>query len=379
MDEAKIYRFLIAMILTTACLIVGISAYIVVELPKNAEISFGPASKKLGFIQKTRLSARLLLKADNLTAPAKPNGSPYLFKISRGESVPTVARRLQQVGLISDASVLQDYLVYSGIDTTLQAGEFELNPNMNPMEIAWALQDATPSEISFSILPGWRLEEIAAGIPTSGLEFSPESFLAAVNEPSPNLLIAQQLPAGASLEGFLYPDIYRFPRKISVDSFLETILQDFDLKLDRQIKENFQRQGLSLFEAVTLASIVQREAVVEDEMPLIASVFLNRLNAGMKLDTDPTVQYALGYDRKGKTWWKNPLSLDDLQVNSPYNTYLNPGLPPGPIANPGLSALKAVAFPAQSPYYYFRSDCDGSGRHSFAKTFEEHQQNACPD
>jgi UPF0755 protein len=379
MDEAKIYRFLIAMILIVACLIVGISVYIVVELPKNAEISFGPASKKLDFIQKTRLSARLLLTADSLHQPANPDGVPYQFKIKHGESVPAITRRLQQAGIISDASVLQDYLVYSGIDITLQAGEFELNSSMNPMEIAWALQDATPSEISFNILPGWRLEEIAAGIPTSGLEFSPQSFMEAASEPSPDLIYTQHLPAGASLEGFLYPDVYRFPRKISVDAFLETILQDFDLKVDRQIRENFERQGLSLFEAITLASIVQREAVVEDEMPMIASVFLNRLNSAMKLDSDPTVQYALGYNRKNKTWWKNPLSLDDLQINSPYNTYMYPGLPPGPIANPSLNALKAVAFPAQSPYYYFRSACDNSGRHSFAKTFEEHRQNACPD
>jgi UPF0755 protein len=118
--------------------------------------------------------------------------------------------------------------------------------------------------------------------------------------------------------------------------------------------------------------------VLEDEMPMIASVFYNRLNSGMNLDTDPTIQYALGYDLLNHTWWKNPLSLDDLKVNSPYNTYLHPGLPPGPISNPGLSALKAVAYPAQTGYYYFRMACDNSGRHNFAVTFQQHQQNACP-
>ncbi len=144
------------------------------------------------------------------------------------------------------------------------------------------------------------------------------------------------------------------------------------------MQDGFQRQGLSLYQAVTLASIIQREAVIEDEMPMIASVFYNRLNSGMSLDTDPTIQYALGYDLIDRTWWKNPLSLDDLKVNSSYNTYLNPGLPPGPISNPGLSALKAVAFPAQTGYFYFRMACDNSGRHNFAVTFEQHKQNACP-
>ena len=99
----------------------------------------------------------------------------------------------------------------------------------------------------------------------------------------------------------------------------------------------------------------------------------------MKLDTDPTVQYALGYDRKGGTWWKNPLSLDDLEIDSPYNTYLYTGLPPGPIANPSLNAMRAVGYPAQTPYFYFRAACDGSGRHTFAETFEEHRGNQCPE
>jgi UPF0755 protein len=98
----------------------------------------------------------------------------------------------------------------------------------------------------------------------------------------------------------------------------------------------------------------------------------------MKLDSDPTVQYALGYNTAAATWWTNPLSASDLQFDSPYNTYLYPGLPPGPICNPGLSALNAVAYPAQTPYYYFRAACDGSGRHAFAQTYEEHLRNACP-
>jgi len=127
-----------------------------------------------------------------------------------------------------------------------------------------------------------------------------------------------------------------------------------------------------------LASIVEREAVLDEEMPLIASVFLNRLAAGMKLEADPTVQYALGYTAEQAAWWKNPLSAADLGVDSPYNTYRFPGLPPGAICNPGLGALQAVAFPAQTAYYYFRADCENLGAHNFAKTYEEHLGNACP-
>lgn len=112
-------------------------------------------------------------------------------------------------------------------------------------------------------------------------------------------------------------------------------------------------------------------------MPMIASVFINRLNIGMKLETDPTVQYSLGFNQAQNTWWTNPLSYSDLEIDSPFNTYIYAGLPPAPIANPSLTALQAVAFPAQTPYYYFRAACDNSGRHNFSQTYEEHLSNAC--
>ena len=147
-------------------------------------------------------------------------------------------------------------------------------------------------------------------------------------------------------------------------------------RITAEILSGFERQGLDIYEGITLASIVEREAVISDERDLIASVFINRLKIGMQLEADPTVQYALGKQIDG-SWWKAPLSFDDLDIDSPYNTYRYPGLPPGPIANPGLESIEAVAFPAQSAYLYFRAACDGSGRHNFSTTFEEHQQFAC--
>jgi UPF0755 protein len=129
---------------------------------------------------------------------------------------------------------------------------------------------------------------------------------------------------------------------------------------------------------VTVASIVEREAAVADERPMIASVYLNRLAIGMKLEADPTVQYAMGYQYDTGEWWNLNLTQDDYYaVDSPYNLYLYEGLPPGPIANPGLSSIQAVITPAESPYFYFRAACDGSGRHVFSETFEEHVGNAC--
>jgi UPF0755 protein len=187
-----------------------------------------------------------------------------------------------------------------------------------------------------------------------------------------------QLPPQASLEGFLLPDAYTLPRDLTTEQLIATFLNNFKNQVSGEIRNGFTHQGLALYEGVTLASIVEREALRDDEKPMIASVFLNRLAAEMRLDADPTVQYILENQPERGGWWPVPLLSADLQLDSPYNTYIYPGLPPGPIANPGLSALCAVAFPAQTPYYYFRAVCDGSKQHVFARTYEEHVQNACP-
>ena len=207
------------------------------------------------------------------------------------------------------------------------------------------------------------------------MNITPDAFLAAAKGHHPGLAY---LAGASSAEGFLYPDSYILPRDLPAYQLVETLVRNFDLHLTNDLQDGFSHQGLSIYQAVILASIIQREAVHDDEAPLIASVYLNRIKISMKLDADPTVQYALGYDAVGQTWWTNPLSLDDLQVNSPYNTYLTNSLPPTPISNPGLVALRAVAFPADSSYYYFSAKCDDSGYHNFAQTFQEHLQDLCP-
>ncbi|KXK12836.1 MAG: aminodeoxychorismate lyase [Chloroflexi bacterium OLB14] len=179
------------------------------------------------------------------------------------------------------------------------------------------------------------------------------------------------------MEGFFFPDTYTIPRETTVDELLEIIGRNFTAHITTDMQNAFTNRGLTLYQAVTLASIVEREAVHAEEAPLIASVYLNRLAINMKLDADPTVQYALGYQADLNSWWKNPLDLSDLQVASPYNTYQNIGLPPTPISNPSLEALMAVAYPESSPYYFFRAACDGSGYHNFSVTFEEQIANAC--
>jgi UPF0755 protein len=342
-------------------------------IPARASLLYGPPARALSIPSRIEYSARLLSYGDLLSLPFDPNGSELTFQIEQGESILSVAKRLQKAFIIANAQAFYDYVVYTGLDLTIQAGDYVLSPALSIIDITRELQDATPEDINFVILPGWRMEEIAASLPTSGLDISPEAFVAAAQTP-PQVLA---LSSPATMEGFFLPDSYILPRSTSVEQLLEVIARNFSAHISNDMRDSFAAQGLNLLQAVTLASIVERESIHDDEQTLIASVFINRLNAGMALGSDPTVQYAIGYNLNQNTWWTNPLSLDDLKFDSPYNTYINIGLPPAPIANPSLGALQSIAFPQNSPYYYFQARCDNSGYHTFAVTLEEHIDNGC--
>ncbi len=341
-------------------------------IPARASMLYGPPARLLSISDRIEYSARLLSHGDLLVAPLNSNGLAHPFHIEQGESISSIATRLEQSSLIVSAQAFYDYVVYTGLDLTIQAGDYTLSPAMSIVDLARQLQDSTPEDVTFVILPGWRMEEIAASFPTSGLEISPEAFIYSASSPPQVLDISS-----STMEGFFYPDSYRVPRSATVDQLLDLIARNFALHITDDMRQGFAAQGLDLYQAVTLASIVERESVRDGEQALIASVFLNRLKVGMTLGSDPTVQYALGYDSSAQTWWKNPLGLADLKFDSPYNTYIYAGLPPAPISNPSLGALQAVAFPETSPYYYFQATCDGSGYHTFAVTFEEHLANGC--
>lgn len=347
-------------------------------IPKLAEKSFGPPASTLNDQDVFLYSVRLFLNQNKMETTTYLESDEVSFIINDGQPVITIVQNLEKAKLINSTEAFTDYLIYKGIDTQIQAGEYELSTSMNAYEIAEKLLDATPAEVQFVILPGWRIEEIGNILSTSGLTFTEDEFFEAVsNYPEasrPNLLYGIY-----DLEGFMFPDSYTFDRNINVYDFIQIILNHFSESITDDIKVGFQNQGLDIYDAIILASIVQREAMVSDEQPLIASVFINRINNGMKLESDPTVQYANGYDEENGTWWKNPLTYDDLNFQSPYNTYANSGLPPGAICNPGLSAIKAISQPEESNYFYFRSDCDNSGRHKFAETLPEHIANECSD
>lgn len=365
-------KLVIALILffTFVCLIA-----IFLYMPVRAAQLYGPPALSLSLPQRIQYAALLLWYNHQLTQPLDLNGTEQRFQIALGESVDSVSNHLEGVGLIRNADAFRSYLIYTGLDTSIQAGEYRLSSAMSALDIAHELQDATPEEVTFVVLPGWRAEEIAELLPTSGLAVTYDQFLDAAKSPPREY---EFLLGASSVEGFLYPDSYVFSREITAEEMISRMVRNFAAHLTGDLTNGFEQQGLTVYQAVTLASMVEREAVQDEEQALIASVYLNRYRIGMKLDADPTVQYAIGYNILQRTWWTNPLSLLDLQLNSVYNTYVYEGLPPTPIASPSLDALRAVAFPAETDYLFFRARCDGSGFHEFAVTFDEHLQNACP-
>jgi UPF0755 protein len=373
----KFLRLVLVLLLAMVCLAFASGALLVEFLPRRATQVFGPPSTNLSLIQRTIYSYRLLSNEKKFLSPLEDHASSRLFLIESGESVNSISTRLEEEGFISNADTFRTYLIYSGLDTRVQAGKFQLSPSMSPLQIAGRVMDPIPEDVTFNILPGWRAEEIAASLPTSGLLVTEQEFIDLIKNPPADIFPPGMEPE-ESLEGFLMPGSYEVKREISARELVGVFLNRFHESVPQDLRDGFTNHGLSLREAVILASIIQREAMVDDEQPLMASVFYNRLAAGMRLESDPTVQYSLGYQFLKNVWWKNPLTREDLGVDSRYNTYMYPGLPPGPISNPSISALQAVANPAQTDYYFFRARCDGSGRHFFAVTYDEHLNNACP-
>jgi UPF0755 protein len=357
------------------CILAVVASIVFLGLPETTA-KIGPASTTLDPVERTTLLAYLLYHLSDLDAPVSQSNETIEFEVNQGDSAAVVVAQLEALGLVKDGTLLRNYLHYRGLDTSIEAGGYALKGDMTVREIAEALQKAEVQARSLTVVEGWRREQIAQALDQADLGIQYDEFIRASSDLPPEYASIITSSPSASLEGFLFPDTYSIDSDMTAEELVQSMLQNFDKRVTGELRSAFSDQGLSLYQAVILASIVEREAVVPDERELIASVFLNRLSMDMKLEADPTIQYALGQQPDGG-WWKAPLSLEDLEINSPYNTYLYQGLPVGPICNPGLDSLLAVAYPASSPYLYFRAQCDGSGRHFFSETFEEHQRNAC--
>jgi UPF0755 protein len=317
---------------------------------------------------------------DELNSGISSDDSPIRFVVETGDTPRIIAGNLVDDGIIVNDELFLNYVRANDLATELEAGTYFFNQTQSIPMIAQALTDSASSQFMFRILEGWRIEEIADAIDANEVyfDFTGDDFLATVGR---GAVVDQSfrdfvgLPDGASLEGFLYPDTYNLPAGVTVVQMRDILLQTFLDRVGTQIAEDAAEQGYTLYQIVSLAAIVEKEALHDDEHVLIASAYRNRLDIGMNLEADPTVQYGLNGAR-GR-WWPQITQADYRDVDSPYNTYLYNGLTPGPIANPGISAIRAAAYPAESNYIYFRARCDGSGYHDFAVTFDEHLANGC--
>ena len=364
--------------LSAIVVIIGVGIIFMRNNTSGAGITIAEAGPSVGHAptdpEEFAIYMMLQARAEEINNPISDDATEVDFTIEQGETAVAVAEKLQSQALVGDANLFRQFLRYNDLDSSLEAGNYVLRRNMTMKEIGEALQKASVKEVVVTIPEGWRAEEIADMLTAENI-MDGDEFLTVVREGTAvehNILFDR--PDGKSYEGYLFPDTYRLPENGTPEDLISRMLDNLASKLPANAIELASQQGLSIFDTLTIASIVEREAVIAEERPIIASVYLNHITQGMYLQADPTVQYGMGYQADTGQWWKTPVTLEEYSgVDSPYNTYMNPGLPPGPIANPGIDSIVAVLEPAQTNYLFFVAY--GDGAHIFAETYEEHEKN----
>jgi UPF0755 protein len=295
------------------------------------------------------------------------------IEIPEGTSAQQIGRDLADAGLIRSTSAWNLWTRWQTLtnrDGEFLAGTYALSPTDPMPEIANTIWQGNVLESKVTVLEGWTLQQIAEALESQGW-FTADEFLAATqqvtSEQYPWLPDAVFETDGANLEGFLYPDTYQFSGKFTPQAAVDNMLTRFEQVALPVYEQQRSQSPFTVFEWLTLASIVEKEVVVASERDQIVAVFARRLQEGIPLGADPTVEYALGIQQTPE----QPLTLDEVNTPSPYNTYINPGLPPGPIASPGLASLEASLVPQDTEYLYFVARYDGT--HVFSRTLAEHE------
>ncbi len=297
------------------------------------------------------------------TRPLSARFQPQLIRL--GEPCPpdALAQRLAQRKLIRNPRLLSLYLRWRG-KHQITPGDYEFSPNQTPFEIAQILIEERFTRNWVTIPEGWNRFRIAQRLHERGIAEA-EQFLALCRQPKRFRDLGLPLPEEGTLEGYLFPSTYRLPPGSGAETAIRTMLKATLHQVYLPYREQILQRGLSLHEVLTIASMIEKEAMHDADRPLIAAVIYNRLKKGMPLQIDATVLYGMGQ-------WRSRVLYKDLQHPSPYNTYRRKGLPPGPIANPGLASIHAALNPAQVDYLYYVAQADGY--HRFTRTYEEHLQ-----
>jgi UPF0755 protein len=292
-------------------------------------------------------------------------GAEQFVDIPQGSGPSSIGRRLADAGVIRDTLGFRFEIVRSGLGRRLQAGEYRFDRPMTIAEVVEKIARGDVYLVPLTFREGLTIREMAALFESKGLGPAAE-FSTMASDPQ---LIRDLDPSAKDLEGYLFPDTYATSRHTTAAQLVPRMVAGFEKALTPELRTAAESQGLSVRKLVTLASIVEKETGNPEERPLVAAVYSNRLKSGMALQCDPTVIYALQLAKQ----YNGNLTHENMQIDSPYNTYRYPGLPPGPIANPGRASLEAAAHPANVPYLYFVSKGDGS--HVFATSLEEHNRN----
>lgn len=295
--------------------------------------------------------------------PAKTPPNRTIFEVEKGQSVKDIALSLKNRGMIKKAwPFLLGYKIFYS-SQSLKAGEYAIEFPISTKNILQVLTEGSVFLHSITIPEGLIIEEIADLLDSEGFA-EKEDFLQAASDPTPISSLDQKAD---NLEGYLFPETYRFAKGTTAGEIVSALVLQFMQVFNQDLRDRAGGMGMSTRDVVILASLIEKETSLPEERALVSAVFHNRLRKGMKLDCDPTIIYVL----KKEGQFKDQLRTKDLRIDSPYNTYICAGLPPGPIANPGGESLKAALYPADIDFLYFVSKNDGS--HHFSRTFREHQ------
>jgi len=292
--------------------------------------------------------------------PIGDTAEDKIISITAGMDSHKIAQLLAEEKLIKSQSAFLILARLNGSGRRLKAGQYKLNAKLSVVQILRKLVNGEVIKQRLVIPEGFTIAQMAHLWEAKGLGKASDFDRATKDA---NLLQKYRI-AAYSLEGYLFPNTYEVTYNVTAEMFIERMLQEFNRNFTKELRQEADDLGLSVHEIVTLASIIEKEAKVDYERPIISAVFHNRLRKGWKLEADPTVLYALGNPKRNLTY-------DDLKTNSPYNTYIHKGLPPGPICNPGIASIIAAVRPDQKPYMYFVAM--GNGTHYFSKTLNEHR------
>ncbi len=292
------------------------------------------------------------------------------FEVKQGEGVNQISQNLFDENLIRSKFYFEAYVWQQGLERNFIAGVHELAANMNIKQITGKLTNPGDSEVSITIIEGWNNKEIADYLEHSKLT-TQNNFLNLVGKNLSRFVdeysFLADKPISADLEGYLFPDTYRVFKNSTEEEIIKKMLDNFERKFTPKMRIDIKAQDKSIFEIITLASIIEKEVRTPEDMKMVADIFYKRLEAGIALQSDATVNYVTG---KGLI---QP-SLADLEIESPYNTYKHRGLTPTPISNPGLNAIMAAIYPKSNPYYYFLTTKD-TGEVIYSVDYDEHLEN----